>query len=117
MQQPVNRQTIITFLVWTSFISAIVLTPVLVHDSSVKSFGNVKPFCPEFSVWLKSPGVNPGNNDPATHGLGLIPAPVSLVGSSPGISAGIQRAGNPVFPVLSSPVAKFPSFHPAFFSV
>jgi hypothetical protein len=115
MQNPANRQTIITFLVWALFISATVLTPVLVHDSPVKSFGNIKPFCPEFSVWLKNPGVNPGNNDAATHGLGLIPAPVSLAGLSPGISAGIQRTGNPVFPVVSSPVAKFPSFHMAFF--
>lgn len=116
MQNPADRLTIIAILVSVSFVTAFVMTPFLVHDTQLKSPGNVKPFCPEFSRWLENPRYEPWSNEADHHGLGLIPGPVSLVRISPETSPGIPKSWNLIFPVLSAPPAKLSSFHSAFFS-
>ena len=112
MQNPALKGTVIIILVLVSFISAFTTSPVFVHNTGIKPAGYLKPFSPDFTRWLENPGCGPINGEGDTHGLGLIPAPVSVVGLSGGDIPGDGKAGTGLLVIPTS--LPDPAFsHPA----
>lgn len=71
------------------------VTPALLHTNGPVNTGNVDPFCPAFIYWSEYPQPEGIEGEAAVHGLGIIPAPVSLVQSSLNTKVSRQK------PVLS----------------
>jgi hypothetical protein len=113
MESPAIRLITIVLLVFVTYTSVFLATQVSARDFSMNQSGIIKPFCPEFSTWLQDPRMDAGINGARSHGLGLIPAPVSFVGISPGAVHSVGKSGKPVFPV-PVPAARFYSFHATF---
>jgi hypothetical protein len=114
MENPPIRLTIIVFLISLSYATIFAMSPVPVHDNSVNLSGTMKPFCPEFSSWLQNPRMEAQDKESGSHGLGLIPAPVSLVGEPKREASGIGMSGNSILPA-SVPMVRVYPFHSAFF--
>jgi hypothetical protein len=83
--------------------------PVLIQSNSINTHGNLKPFCPEFISWLSNPRTEGVEHATTTHGLGLIPAPVSMTQS---VSISVPIVENPDVSVsrLTFPLNQFSSF-------
>ncbi|HTY15247.1 MAG TPA: hypothetical protein VMC42_06025 [Methanoregulaceae archaeon] len=114
MENPAFRLTTLVFLVSLSYAMVFATTPVPVHGIPVNLSWTIKPFCPEFSNWLQNPRVDAGSKDGGSHGLGLIPAPVSLVEGPQKAASGIGMPGTPVLHAPVPAVRGYP-FHSAFF--
>ncbi len=116
MQNPATKAAIILILVSVSFMAAIATFPVFVHNTGTKSIGGLKPFCPDFTQWLENPKDGSWNGEEAVHGLGLIPAPVSVVGMSREDTPGIRKPGTEMLVTPTS--LSVPSFsHKSAFSL
>ncbi|HVP95405.1 MAG TPA: hypothetical protein VMS89_09585 [Methanoregulaceae archaeon] len=114
MQNQTMRATIIVILVSASFVALLAVTPGC--ENTMKTSGNLRPFCPEFIGWLKNPRMESGTAEGALHGLGLIPAPVSMVGMSRETVSGINKPGNSIF-LTPAPTIRFFLSHPDLTSI
>jgi hypothetical protein len=114
MKNPPARLTIIVFLVSVSYAMVFAMALVPVHGNSVNLSGTMKPFSPEFSSWLQNPWMDAAGKNSGSHGLGLIPAPVSLVEGPRRAVSDIGMSGNLIVTAPVPTVRIYP-FHSAFF--